>query len=100
MVWPSNVIVNVPPVALSVRTVCVSFVFMSLCGPQPPALPAPDGVSSPVTSQRLLCLSKSMSPPTWQQAPRLTSTRMIFCSVARSSDGVAPSTNLKRESWK
>ena len=100
MVWPSNVSVNVPPVALLTRTVWVSSVFMSLNGPQPPELPLPAGVSSPVTSHRLFASSKSMSPATWQHAPRSTWTFMIFCSDARSSDGVAPSTNLKRESWK
>ena len=63
------------------RTVCVSSVFMSLCGEKPPELPPPDGVSSPVTSHRLLCLSKSMSPATWQHAPRLLETRRIFCSL-------------------
>ena len=40
--------------------------------------------SSPVTNQRLPCLSQSMSPATWQHAPRLTGTRMICCSLARS----------------
>jgi hypothetical protein len=30
VVWPSNVIVNVPPVAPRTRTVCDSLVFMSL----------------------------------------------------------------------
>ena len=100
VVWPANVSVNVPPVALLTRTVWVSSVFMSLNGPQPPELPLPAGVSSPVTSHRLLSSSKSMSPATWQHAPRSTCTFMIFCSDARSSDGVAPSTNLKRESWK
>ena len=69
------------------RTVCVSSVFMSLCGEKPPELPPPDGVSSPVTSHRLLCLSKSMSPATWQHAPRLLETRRIFCSLPRSSVG-------------
>ena len=34
----------------------------------------PAGVSSPVTSHRLLCLSKSMSPATWQHSWRLTGT--------------------------
>src|SRR3954471_6662441 len=59
------------------------------------------GVSSPVTSHRLLCLSKSMSPATWQHSWRLLLTRRICCSVLRSRCGpVASSTNLKRESWK
>ena len=100
VVWPSHVSVKVPPVAPLTRTVCHSSVFMSLNGPKPPELPPPAGVSSPVTSQRLLSSSKSMSPPTWQHAPRSTWTFMIFCSDARSSDGFSPSTNLKRESWK
>ena len=91
---------NVPPVALLTRIVCDSLVFWSLNGAKPPELPPPEGVSSPVTSHRLLCLSKSMSPPTWQHAPRLLATCMIFCSVLRSSVGFAPSTNLKRDSWK
>jgi hypothetical protein len=61
------------------------------------------GVSSPVTIQRLFWRSKSMSPATWQHAPRFISTFMIFCSVAMSSRAGSvpwPSTNLKRESWK
>jgi hypothetical protein len=76
---------------------------MSLNGEKPPELPPPAGVSSPVTSQRLLAESNAMSPATWQQAPRLFGTRRICCSEARSrcagSLAVA-STNLKRESWK
>ena len=100
VVWPLKVSVKVPPVALLTRTVWVSDVFMSLCGEKPPELPPPAGVSSPVTNQRLLCLSKSMSPATWQHAPRLLATWRIFCSDARSSVGFSPSTNLKRESWK
>jgi hypothetical protein len=82
------------------RTVCDSAVFWSLWGENPPELPAPDGVSSPVTSHRLLWVSKSMSPATWQHAPRLLETRRIFCSDAMSIVGLAPSTNLKRLSWK
>src|SRR3954449_3166348 len=61
------------------------------------------GESSPVTSHRLLCLSKSMSPATWQHAPRLFDTRRICSSEDRSRCAGAPgasSTNLKRESWK
>src|SRR3954453_7808901 len=60
------------------------------------------GVSSPVTIHRLLFLSKSMSPATWQHSWRLLETRRICCSELRSSDGglTPPSTNLKRESWK
>src|SRR5258708_6684649 len=73
---------------------------MSLCGEKPPELPPPAGVSSPVTIHRLLFESKSMSPATWQQAPRLTGTFRIFCSDARSSVGLGPSTNLNRDSWK
>ena len=91
---------NVPPLAPAVRTVCVSLVSIALNGEKPPELPPPAGVSSPVTSQRLLWRSKSMSPATWQHAPRLLSTLRIFCSLARSSVGFSPSTNLKRESWK
>ena len=64
VVWPLNVSVNVPPVASLTRTVCDSSVLESLNGEKPPELPPPDGLSSPVTSQRLLCLSKSMSPAT------------------------------------
>ena len=103
VVCPSSVSANLPPDVPPMRTVWVSFVFMSLCGEKPPELPPPEGVSSPVTSHRLFCLSKSMSPPTWQHAPRLTITRMIFCSLARSRCAGSPgaaSTNLKRESWK
>ena len=77
-----------------------SSVIWSLWGEKPPELPPPDGVSSPVTSHRLLWESKSMSPATWQHAPRSLETRMIFCSLARSSDGLGPSTNLNRDSWK
>ena len=103
VVWPLNVSVNVPPVALATAIVWLSFVNCPLKGPKPPELPPPAGVSSPVTSHRLLCESKSMSPATWQHAPRLLGTRRICCSLARSRwAGVAPlvSTNLKRESWK
>ena len=96
VVWPLKVSVN----AAVARTVCDSAVFWSLWGEKPPELPAPDGVSSPVTSHRLLWVSKSMSPATWQHAPRLLETRRIFCSDARSIVGFAPSTNLKRLSWK
>ena len=103
VVWPLNVSVNVPPVAPETVTVWTSFVSWPLNGLKPPELPLPAGVSSPVTIHRLFCESKSMSPATWQHAPRLLSTRMICCSLARSRCagvvGVA-STNLKRESWK
>ena len=75
-------------------------VIMSLWGEKPPEPPPPAGVSSPVTSHRLFCESKTMSPATWQHAPRLTVTLRIFCSEAMSRVGVAPSTNLKRLSWK
>ena len=100
VVSPPKVSVKVPPVLPLTRIVWVSVVFMSLCGEKPPEFPPPAGVSSPVTNQRLLSLSKSMSPPTWQQAPRLLGTWRIFCSESRSSEGVGPSTNLNRESWK
>ena len=100
VVWPSKVSVNVPPVAPATAIVWFSLVRSSFCGGLLLAPTAVAGVSSPVTSHRLPCLSKSMSPATWQHAPRLTSTRMIFCSLAMSSVGLVPSTNLKRESWK
>ena len=88
VVWPSNVSVNVPPVAFAVVTVWTSLVSPSLNGPKPPELPPPAGVSSPVTIQRLLSESNAMSPATWQHAPRLTGTLRIFCSEARSRCGV------------
>ena len=103
VVWPLNVSVNVPPVAPETAMVWLSFVSWPLKGLKPPEFPPPDGVSSPVTSHRLLCESKSMSPATWQQAPRLLATRRICCSLARSRcAGLPPlaSTNLNRESWK
>ena len=103
VVCPSNVSVNVPPVAPATAIVWLSFVSWPLNGPKPPELPPPAGVSSPVTIHRLFFESKSMSPATWQHAPRLLGTRRICCSDARSrcagSVAVA-STNLKRESWK
>ena len=64
VVWPSKVSVNVPLVAPATVIVWFSFVSWSLNGPKPPELPPPAGVSSPVTSQRLLWESKSMSPAT------------------------------------
>ena len=94
---------NVPPVAFATVIDWLSFVFMSLNGGNCCTFTEPAGVSSPVTSHRLLCVSKSMSPATWQHAPRSTSTFMIFCSLSMSRwAGASPaaSTNLKRESWK
>jgi hypothetical protein len=64
VVWPSNVSVNVPPVAPETETVWFSFVSMSLNGEKPPELPPPAGVSSPVTIQRLSCESNRISPAT------------------------------------
>ena len=104
VVWPLNVSVNVPPVALATAIVWLSFVSWPLNGEKPPELPPPAGVSSPVTSHRLLCESKSMSPATWQHAPRLFGhAQDLLLADARSRwAGVAAvaSTNLKRESWK
>jgi hypothetical protein len=100
VVSPSNVSVNVPPVVPVKASVWISLVFWSLIGGLLFVPTAVAGVSSPVTSQRFPSLSKSMSPATWQHAPRSTSTFMIFCSLARSIVGLGPSTNLKRESWK
>ena len=67
------------------RTNCCSSVSWSFIGPWPPPLMPPAGLSSPVTSHRLLCLSKSMSPATWQHSWRLTGWRRICCSEPRSS---------------
>ena len=64
VVWPSNVSVNVPPVAPAMASVWLSFVSWPLNGPKPPELPPPAGVSSPVTIHRLFFESKSMSPAT------------------------------------
>ena len=64
VVWPSKVSVNVPPVAPATVIVWFSFVSWLLNGEKPPEFPPPDGVSSPVTSHRLLLESNSMSPPT------------------------------------
>ena len=103
VVWPLKVRVNVPPVAFATTIVWFSLVSWSLNGENPPELPPPDGVSSPVTSHRLFWESKSISPATWQHAPRLLGTRRISCSDARSRwAGVVAvaSTNLKRDSWK
>ena len=103
VVRPSNVSVNVPVDPVGTLRFWVSFVFMSLNGGNWFAPTAPAGVSSPVTSHRLLWRSKSMSPATWQHAPRSTSTFMIFCSLSRSrwaATSPSVSTNLKRESWK
>src|SRR3954469_23088543 len=83
------------------RSVCCSSVSSSSNGPKPLARMPAAGVSSPVTIHRLLCLSKSMSPATWQHSWRLLLTRRICCSELRSRRGpLASSTNLKRESWK